>query len=158
MVRAVVTGAGRLMGAIILRHIFNAEGIELAAAVERKGHPLVGTDIGEVIGMEETGFIISSDLTATRRDADVIIDFIPHETRMDYLRISAERNIPIVIGTGGLDSAELALVSQASDRTRCVLVPQMGFDDIFAWAAIRAAKWVVHQKNGLYDMQDIKSF
>jgi 4-hydroxy-tetrahydrodipicolinate reductase len=158
MIRAVVTGAGRLMGAIIMRHIYNSDGIEIAAAMEREGHPLIGTDIGEVIGLEDTGHIITDLFTMTHRDADVIIDFIPHETNLKYLRISAERNIPIVIGTSGLNPSELALISEASARTRCILAPHMGYDDIFAWAAIRAAKWIVHQKNGLYDLQDIKSF
>ncbi|PKN89180.1 MAG: 4-hydroxy-tetrahydrodipicolinate reductase, partial [Deltaproteobacteria bacterium HGW-Deltaproteobacteria-1] len=27
--------------------------------------------------------------------------------------------------------------------------------DNFAKGAIRAAKWIVHQENGLYDMQDV---
>lgn len=158
MIRAVVTGAGRLMGALIMRHIFNTDGIELAGAMEREGHPLIGTDIGEIIGMDKTGYIISDLFTMTRREADVIIDFIPHETNLKYLRIAAERNIPIVIGTSGLNDFELAAISEASARTPCILAPHMGFDDIFAWAAIRAAKWIVYQKNGLYDLQDIKSF
>lgn len=158
MIRAVVTGAGRLMGALIMRHIYNSDGIEVGGAMEREGHPLIGTDIGEVIGMENTGHVITDRFTMTSREVDVIIDFIPHETDLKYLRISAERNIPIVIGTGGLDKSELVTVLETSARTRCILAPHMGYDDIFAWAAIRAAKWIVHQKNGLYDLQDIKSF
>ncbi len=158
MIRAVVTGAGRLMGALIMRHICNTDGIEIAGAMEREGHPLMGTDIGEVIGMDKTGHVISDIFTMTRREADVIIDFIPHETNLKYLRIAAESNIPIVIGTGGLNESELAAVSEASTRTRCILAPHIGYDDIFAWSAIRAAKWIVYQKNGLYDLQDIKSF
>ena len=156
MIRAVVTGAGRLLGALILRHLFNSDGIEVAGAMEREGHPLVGTDIGEIIGMGRTGHIITDRFTMTAREADVIIDFIPHETDLKYLRMSAERNIPIVIGTSGLNHNELITVVQSSARTRCILVPHMGYDDIFAWAAIRAAKWIVHQKKGLYDLQDIR--
>lgn len=158
MIRAVVTGAGRLMGALIMRHIYNSEGIEIAGAMEREGHPLIGTDVGEVIGMDRTGHLITDLFTMTARDADVIIDFIPHETNLKYLRIAAERKIPIVIGTGGLDESELVTVMEMSTRTRCILAPHMGYDDIFAWTAIRAAKWIVHQRNGLYDLQDIKSF
>jgi 4-hydroxy-tetrahydrodipicolinate reductase len=158
MIRAVVTGAGRLMGALIMRHIYSTDGIEIAGAMEREGHPLIGTDIGEVIGMDRTGHLITDLFTMTAREADVIIDFIPHETNLKYLRIAAERKIPIVIGTSGLNESELALISKASVRTRCILAPHMGYDDIFAWSAIRAAKWIVHQRNGLYDLQDIKSF
>jgi len=156
MVRAIVTGAGRLMGALIMRHIYNSDGIEIAGAMEQESHPLIGTDIGEVIGMDRTGHIITDRFDMTRREADVIIDFIPHETRLKYLRIAAERNIPIVIGTGGLDETELAAILDLSARTRCILAPHMGYDDIFAWSAIRAAKWIVYQKNGLYDLQDIR--
>lgn len=144
------------MGALILRHIYNSDGIEIAGAMEREGHPLIRTDIGEVIGMGRTGHIITDRFSMTAREADVIIDFIPHETDLKYLRMSAERNIPIVIGTSGLNHHEMITVVQVSTRTRCILAPHMGYDDIFVWAAIRAAKWIVHQKKGLYDLQDIR--
>ncbi len=55
--------------------------------MEREGHPLIGTDIGEIIGMDGTGHIITDRFTMTHREADVIIDFIPHETNLKYLRI-----------------------------------------------------------------------
>ncbi len=155
MVRAIVTGAGRLIGQIITRNIFHTDGIELAGAIEQEGHPLVGTDIGDHIGMERTGIIISDVLWATRREVDVIIDFIPHQTDFRHLRLAAERNIAIVIGTSGLSPSEMETIFGLAAKTRCILAPHMGYGDIFAWAAIRAARWIVHQKNGLYDMQDV---
>ena len=59
MVRAIVTGAGGRMGGRIVSLIGETEGIELAAAVERKGHPLVGKDVGEGLGL---GLVICSSI------------------------------------------------------------------------------------------------
>ena len=55
MIRAIVTGAGGRMGGRIVTLIAETDGIELAGAVERKGHPLIGKDVGEGLGLGRTG-------------------------------------------------------------------------------------------------------
>ena len=47
MIKAIVTGAGGRMGGRIISLITETDGIELVGAVEQKGHPLIGKDIGE---------------------------------------------------------------------------------------------------------------
>lgn len=154
MIRAVLVGAGSAIGKEIAKRIAVMDGIELAGAVERKGHPLAGRDIGEVIGLGPMNVFIE-EKPGCIGDADVVLYFAPREALLDYVRLARENNVSIVIGTRGMSPGELERVRLHAARTRCVLVPHLGLDDLSIREAIRAAKWVVGRRNGLYDMQDI---
>ncbi len=67
------------MGGRIISLIAETEGIELAGAVERKGHPAIGRDVGEGLGLGRTGILIGDDLDRLYRQGDVVIDFTSHE-------------------------------------------------------------------------------
>ncbi len=88
--------------------------------------------------------------------ADVMICFAGNETILDNMRMAAERNMSVVAGTRGLSEEEMNRIKGLAVRTRCVLVPSLGPDESVINGAVRAAKWIVRQNNGLYDMQDVK--
>ncbi len=155
MIRAIVVGAGERTARIVSL-IFFTEGMVLSGVVERAGHPMRGKDVGEVFGYGRTGIAVKDDFAASLADADVVIDFSANATALDHLRLAAERNIPVVIATKGFTGSEMETVRTLAERTKCTLIPNIG-DDVFAKRAIRAALWIVHQKNGLYDLQDILS-
>ncbi len=50
MIKAIVSGPAGRMGGRIIHMIEAAEGITLAGAFERPGHPAVDKDVGEVVG------------------------------------------------------------------------------------------------------------
>ncbi len=156
MVRAIVVGAGERITRILSLVLFT-DGIDLGGVVEREGHPLRGKDIGEVFGLGTTGIMVKDDFISSLSGVDVVIEFSPTEIALDHLRVAAEYNVPIVIATRGFTESEMQRVRSFSERTKCTLIPNLSGDDIFAKHAIRAALWIVHQKNGLYDLQDILS-
>jgi len=125
MVRVIVTGAAGRMGSRIISFISETEGIEVAGAVEMKGHPSVGKDIGERLGLDKTGVIIEDDIQKCVRNGDVIIDFTNHETSLFHLGIAAENNRAIVIGSTGFTPDEMEKVKKLAGKTRCVLAPNM---------------------------------
>ena len=125
MVKAIVTGAAGRMGGRIISLISATAGIELVGAVEQKGHPLIGTDPVESLGLGKTGVIIVDDLQQCISAGDVIIDFTHHDTTVGHLKIAAESGKSIVIGTTGLTAAEMEQVRELSAHTRCVLAPNM---------------------------------
>ena len=55
MVKAIVMGAGGKMGGRIASIINMTDGIEVAAAVEKAGHPVIGQDMGEILGLGKKG-------------------------------------------------------------------------------------------------------
>lgn len=125
MVRAIVTGAGGRMGGRIVTLIGATEGIELAAAVERKGHPLVGKDVGEGLGLGRTGIPIEDDLAGCIGKGDVVIDFTAHEVSAAHLEIAAAGGKAIVIGSTGFTAEELRRAETLGGSVRCVLAPNM---------------------------------
>jgi len=125
MVNAIVTGAAGRMGGKIISLISDTEGIELVGAVERKGHPLIGKDVGEFLGLGATGVLLEDDLSKCAEAGDVVIDFTHRDVVMDTIRIAAEKEWAIVVGTTGLTSEETAEIGGIVQGTRCVLAPNM---------------------------------
>ena len=125
MIRAIVTGAGGRMGGRIISLLAETDGIELKGAVERKGHPLLGKDVGEGLGLGRTGIIIGDDLVGSIERGDVVIDFTSHEVSAAHLEIAAEKGKAIVIGSTGFTSAEMNRARELAGSVRCVLAPNM---------------------------------
>ena len=173
MVKAIVTGASSKMAARLMQFVNEADGIELFGAVDVKGSRHVGQDAGEIHYMGFFGVPVTDDLRDCIKHSCVVIDFTDKESSLDHLKIAAEFKTAMVMGTMGFMLDEMDRIREYTKRTRCVLVPnvspalfsEMGagveliyrsfIRDTFAREAIAAAKWIVKQKNGLYDMQDV---
>lgn len=125
MVKAIVTGAGGRMGGRLVTLVGETEGIELAGAVEQKGHPLVGRDVGEGLGLGKTGIVIGDDLAACIDRGDVVIDFTAHGASLAHLEIVAARGKAIVIGSTGFTAGETERVRELAATARCVMAPNM---------------------------------
>jgi 4-hydroxy-tetrahydrodipicolinate reductase len=125
MTKAIVTGAAGRMGSRIMRLISVTEGIEVTGAVEMKGHSVLGKDIGETLGLDKTGVVIEDDIKKCINKGDVVIDFTHHDVVVDHLRIAAENDKAMVIGTTGLTMNEIESIKNLAKNTRCVLAPNM---------------------------------
>jgi 4-hydroxy-tetrahydrodipicolinate reductase len=125
MVKAVVTGAAGRMGGKIISFISTTEGINVVGAVEAAGHPIIGRDIGQGLGLGNTGILASDKLSDCIDLADVVIDFTNHEASLEYLKIASKRNRAIVIGSTGITAAEMGEIKELAKNTRCVVAPNM---------------------------------
>jgi 4-hydroxy-tetrahydrodipicolinate reductase len=125
MVKAVVTGAAGRMGGKIISLISTTEGINIVAAVEVAGHPIIGRDIGQGLGLGNTGILACDKLTDCIDQADVVIDFTNHETSLNYFKIANQKNRAIVIGSTGFTDGEMREIRDLAKNTRCVLTPNM---------------------------------
>lgn len=125
MVKAIVTGSAGRMGGRIISLIAGTDGIELVGAVEKKGHPLIGKDVGEYLGLGTTGVILEDDLAKCVRKGDVIIDFTHRDMVLDYVVIATENGRAIVSGTTGVTAEETEKIRGMAGKMRCVLAPNM---------------------------------
>jgi 4-hydroxy-tetrahydrodipicolinate reductase len=125
MVKAIVTGAAGKMGSSIIRLLQATDGIELAGAVEWHGHPAIGKDAGENIGLTALGVKISPDLRDCIGKGDVIIDFTSHEVSLQNLEIAATGKCAMVIGSTGFTAEEMGKVDVFTREIPCVLSPNM---------------------------------
>jgi len=125
MVKVIVIGAGGRMGGRIITLGSATEGIELVGAVESPGHPLVGKDVGEYLGLGVTGVAVSSELASTVGKADVVIDFSHHNVVVPHLKVTAGAGKATVIGTTGLTNEERDAVRDLSRTAPVLLAPNM---------------------------------
>jgi 4-hydroxy-tetrahydrodipicolinate reductase len=98
--------------------------LQLGAALETPGHPQLGRDIGEVVGVGAIGVIVNSFLPPEQR-LDAIIDFSMPEGTMAVLPMCVERKTPIVVATTGHTPAQKREIEAAAHQTALLMAPNM---------------------------------
>jgi 4-hydroxy-tetrahydrodipicolinate reductase len=125
IVKAIVVGAAGKMGIRILSAIHETPNIFLVGAVERKDHPNLGRDAGEVAGLQKWDVPLSGSLNEVVASGDVIIDFTSAESSLKNLQTAAENRKSVVIGSTGFSSPQLEEVRVLTRKIPCVLSPNM---------------------------------
>ncbi|MEE9417870.1 MAG: hypothetical protein V3W43_00240, partial [Desulfatiglandaceae bacterium] len=83
MTKAIVAGAAGRMGVRIIHMIHQSQDITLAAALEHPDHPRVAQDVGQVVGLGETGIKISGSLADIIGLGEVLIDFTTPQATLE---------------------------------------------------------------------------
>jgi 4-hydroxy-tetrahydrodipicolinate reductase len=126
MLKVAVTGCAGRMGREIAAIVLGNAGMELAGAVERKGHPSVGKGLdGLNLNGASTAVKISDNLKDIIGGIDVVIDFTTPESSMENYKIVAEAGKGIVIGTTGFSADQLKSMDPYKDKAACVRSPNM---------------------------------
>jgi 4-hydroxy-tetrahydrodipicolinate reductase len=125
MVKAIVAGAAGRMGGRIIHMIRQSNDVELAAAFERRDHPSVGSDVGQVAGFGNLGIMVAGSFKEVIGHGEVLIDFTAPEATLDNLELASASNLAVVIGTTGMSGSLLDRVKALARSTRCVLSPNM---------------------------------
>lgn len=98
----ILCGAAGRMGRRITALAAEDPEVEVVAAVEAEGSPLLGQDIGELAGIGAIGVEIGDSYGAVADSDCVTLDFTIAEAAMGTVRIAAAVEAPILIGTSGL--------------------------------------------------------
>jgi 4-hydroxy-tetrahydrodipicolinate reductase len=125
MLETIVVGAAGRMGRMIVQTLVAADDMTCIGAIEAPGHPLTGTDIGEVVGLGRLGLAIGEDLAAIIDDGDVIIDFTSAEASVRNIALAAQHVTPIVIGSTGFSTEQINLLRTYAQQIPCVWSPNM---------------------------------
>ncbi len=121
--RIAIAGASGRMGHMLIEAVLNAEGVELAVALDRKASPSLGQDAGAFLG-RDTGVLITDDLDSLSR-ADCLIDFTRPEGTLEHLQACLRHGTRMVIGTTGFDDAGRAAIEVAAQKIAVVFAPNM---------------------------------
>ena len=113
------------MGARLVSLIKESSELQLVGALERKGHPAVGSDAGEVAGCGRAGVVVTDNLAALAERADVLIEFTAPDVTLMHLAIMAASRKAVVIGTTGLSASQIGEVQKAATSIPCVFSPNM---------------------------------
>lgn len=125
MLRIAITGAGGRMGRALIEACHHHDGMEVTAAIERKGSPLVGMDAGDLIGIGAIGAKLSDDVAKVAADFDVLIDFTSPEATMAHIEACRAAGRKIVIGTTGMSEEQKIQIQKASQEMAIVFAPNM---------------------------------
>ncbi|MGA1840685.1 MAG: 4-hydroxy-tetrahydrodipicolinate reductase [bacterium] len=124
-VHVVVCGAGGRMGGRIIHAIQNTPGVELAAGVERSGHPVLEKGIAQYVGIPDLTAPAVSDLGEVIDRADVVIDFTAPEASIAHLQMAKAKKIALVVGTTGIDENQTEKFREAGREIAVCLSPNM---------------------------------
>ena len=140
--KVLIVGAGGRMGLAMARLIAQraVPGLELVAAVDRAGAPLLGQDAGVAAGVPALGVVLGADLAAgLAARPDVAVDFSsPAATAATAAQVAAA-GVPWVVGTTGLGAAEQAAVAQAARKIPVVLSANMSLGVNLLYALVAQA-------------------
>jgi len=125
MTRIAIAGATGRMGKSLIEACAQAKDVQLTAAFEYAGSPLLGNDAGELAGVGRLGIAISADVAARSDDFDVLIDFTRPEATLAHLAICRKARKRLVIGTTGFSSEQREDIAAASRDIGIVFAPNM---------------------------------
>lgn len=154
MSKAIVAGAAGRMGGRITHMIDQSKEFSLGAAFEQAGHPSVGRDLGEVVGLGQLGVKIAGSLKEVIDSGDVLIDFTTPEATLENIQVASSHGISMVIGTTGITGDNLEKVTRLAKGIRCVMAPNMsvGINVMF-----RIAEEMARILGGDYDIEILET-
>lgn len=126
MHKAAIFGAAGQMGRHLVSQVIDAPDLELAAAVEWAGCPLLGQDAAVVAGLPACGIALTADADEALSRADVLIDFSSAAASRELAPKAAAAGVAMVIGSTGLTADDLKMLDRlAAGGARIVQAPNM---------------------------------
>lgn len=113
-IAVVVTGASGRMGQMLVNTIGASDKLRLHACLVRTGHPWVGQDIGVAMGGAPVGVMVGDDPLEAFAQAQAVVDFTAPAATVEFAALAAQARVVHVVGTTGLEGADLARLEAAS--------------------------------------------
>jgi 4-hydroxy-tetrahydrodipicolinate reductase len=121
----VVTGASGRMGRMLAEAVRDSPRARLIGALERPGHDWIGRDLGEAAGGAAIGVTVTDDPLEAFARAKAVLDFTTPEATVGFAEIAAQARIVHVIGTTGMDEAQLARIGAAARHATVIRAGNM---------------------------------
>jgi len=133
MTKVAINGAAGRMGQRLVALTEESTARELAAAVERAGHPQLGQDAGTIAGIGAQGVALTDKLAA---GPAVMIDFTAPVATRAAIAACVAAKVSLVIGTTGLTADDQAAIDEAGKSIAILQAPNMslGVNLLFALA------------------------
>ena len=116
----VIAGASGRMGQTLIRLLNDDPRATLVGALERPGHPWLGSDVGTAMGQAALGVTVTDDALEALAQAQILIDFTAPDATLALSALAAQARAVHVIGTTGMSDAQIAALEPASRH--CAIV------------------------------------
>jgi 4-hydroxy-tetrahydrodipicolinate reductase len=153
MLKVVIAGCSGRMGHALLEGVFADSELVLHGALDRADSLQIGRDAGEQFG-KKSGVLISHDVDAALKGADLLVDFTRPEPSLIYLAACQKAGVNIVIGTTGFTSEQKALIANAAKDISVVFAPNMSVGVTLLINLVQAAAKVLNEG---YDIEVIEA-
>lgn len=121
----VVTGASGRMGRMLVAEVMASKIARLSGAIERTGHDWIGCDLGEAMGGQALGVIVTDDPLEAMANAQALIDFTSPSASVANAAICAQARAVHVIGTTGLSDEDIERIDAAARHATIVRAGNM---------------------------------
>jgi 4-hydroxy-tetrahydrodipicolinate reductase len=109
-----VVGASGRMGQMLIRAIAEAPGAVLSGVTERPGHDWIGRDLGEAMGGQASGVIVTDDPLEVFARSQAVLDFTAPAATLLHAELAAQARLTHVVGTTGLEREDLEKLAAAA--------------------------------------------
>ncbi|MFK7695724.1 4-hydroxy-tetrahydrodipicolinate reductase [Paenibacillus sp. HJGM_3] len=145
-IKVAVAGASGRMGREVVKMVLDDPTLQLVAAVDRSNE---GKDIAKLIGYDECGVLVSSELDAVllQSKADVLVDFTTPHSVMANSRIAIANRVRPVIGTTGFTPDDIEELDKLCRENGIggIIAPNFSIGAILMMKfAAQAAKYMPH--------------
>lgn len=134
----IIGGAGR-MGRMLIKEVLSTQNCSLAGAVEHGKNPLLGKDLGLIIGEEAAGVTLTDNLEKLISSSDAIIDFTTPSATINAAELCAANETAHIIGTTGIDGDGRAKIEKFAKKTPIVMSSNMSIGVNLLIAAVEQA-------------------
>ncbi len=112
------------MGSELVRAVMGSGDLNLSGALEVPGSPVLGQDAGASLG-STSGVLITADVDAGLRGAQVLIDFTRPAGTLLHLAACRRLGVAAVVGTTGFTPAEKADIAAAAQQVPVMFAANM---------------------------------
>ena len=151
MITIAIYGICGRMGNAVASLALDDKDIKVVGALERRGHAMLGADVGSLIGRGKIDLPVSYDLSAK---ADVLLDFTEPSATLDALWSCLEKNMAMVIGTTGHNTEQRAAIEDAADKIPIVMSPNMSVGVNLLFEVVRRTAEILGDK---YDVEIVEA-
>ena len=117
MLKIVVCGAAGKMGKLIIEKVLSDKELELAGAIETKGHGAIGQPVGKIK--------ITDNIEEVVKLSDVVIDFTNPDATLEHLEFVQLYKIGFIIGTTGISKDRVEKIKTVSKEIPIAFSPNM---------------------------------
>jgi 4-hydroxy-tetrahydrodipicolinate reductase len=108
-----VMGASGRMGQMLINTIQASDKAVLSGVTDRPGHDWIGKDLGDCMGVDANGVLVSDDPLEVFAKSQAVIDFTSPAASLEHAVLAAQARLVHVIGTTGFSAEELAKFTPA---------------------------------------------
>ena len=144
MIRIGISGAAGRMGQRLIDLGIADKELAIVAALEAEGHPKLGLDVGELVGIGKIGVPLTVD---TEQAVDALIDFSSPKGTDRIVHRCVERRTALVFATTGTTAEQDRRLKEAATHIPVLMSPSMSMTVNLAMKLCEQASRILKDKD-----------